>query len=333
VGDVPLSGLLARALGDLTSEFAADLADPRSMPSVPMWFGLLRAVPVDDELAQRDLPALTQLSKRAIRQLVGAAVRSGWLQVMGGTGVGARLGLTSSGRAAATEWRAMIAPAEHRWCKRVGADRDDLRKMFATIVDQFDLELPHYPISYGAADHSVTGGRFRPARPGPPRIPAHGQDWAPVIRKDADTASGLGLTAILSQLLVWYTIDYSEQGGAALVIAEGLVRGFGTKDVAPIEDLPPVLGVSGTGRSGLERHHVVSVQTPTADSGIKVAQLTTIGQRVRDDYGALVRSIERDWADRYGSSTVTTLRRSLESLLPALDPDLPDALMASYVRS
>ena len=109
---VPLSGLLARALGDLTSEFVAHGAGGGGMPSVPMWFGLLRAIPVSGEVAQRELPVQTRLSKRAVRQLVGAATRSHWIEVRSGTGVQASLGLTGSGRKAAAEWAAMADATE-----------------------------------------------------------------------------------------------------------------------------------------------------------------------------------------------------------------------------
>ena len=215
----------------------------------------------------------TRLSKRAVRQLVGAATRSHWIEVRSGTGVQAALGLTGSGRKAAARWAATADATECRWCERVGADPGSLRTVLAALVGQLDLELPHYPISYGSADSRVTGGRFRPAQAGPPRLPAHGQDWAPVLRGDGDTVSGLTLTALLSQLLVAFMVDYADAGGGALVVAEGLARGFAKRNNVPVNDVPAVLGVNGSGRSGLERHGLVTVR-PDPDGGAMLTRCT-----------------------------------------------------------
>lgn len=332
MGDVPLSGLLARALGDLTAELALAGAGHEGMPSAPMWFGFLRTVRPSG-VGGKELPALTRLSKRAVRQLVGATTRGGWVDGLSGTGVHTMFGPTDAGRAAADFWMAISDSTERHWCSRVGADRAALKAALAAVVGQLDLEWPHYPISYGVGDLRVTGGRFRPARAGPPRIPARGQDWVPVIRGRDDTVSALTLTALLSQLLIAFTAEYEEASGVlSLVEAEGLVRGFGSDNAAPMKDLPPVLGVNGSGRSGLERHRIVSVRSSLTDTPIKIAHLTARGQSVRNRYVGLVATIESDWQTRFGS-TITAVRRQLGAILPAFDPALVDALIASHVRS
>lgn len=303
------------------------------MPSAPMWFGFLRTIPQTNEVTERKLPGRTRLSKRAVHQLAAASVRAGWLEVRNGTGLRTTLGLSGPGRGAAASWVEMAGSTEQRWCDRVGANHTSLKETLGLVVGQLDLEWPHYPISYGSADPSVTGGRSRPGSPGPPRVPAHGQDWAPVVRGQADTVSVPTVTALLSQLLVAFSVDYAEAGGAALVVAEGLVRGFGPNDRAAVEDLPPVLGVKASGRSGLERHGILSVHRDPTDRQIMVAQLTALGARVRDEYARLVEGVESDWAERFGASTITALRGELEAMLAAFDPALPDALIATYVRS
>lgn len=303
------------------------------MASVPMWFGLLRVIPASGEVRQRELPIRTRLSKRAVRQMAGAATRSGWIEVTSGSGARAAFGLTASGQKMAAGWAEMTDGAESRWCERVGADPQRIRAALAIVVGQLDLELPHYPISYGSADFSVTGGRSRPAHSGPPRLPAHGQDWTPVLRGEGDTVSMLPLTALLSQLLVAFMVDYAEAGGGALVVAEGLARGFGTKNAVPTEDVPSVLGVNGSGRSGLERHGLVAVQSGPGDEPSRVAKLTPKGQRVRDRYTALVRTVESDWTERFGASAIAAVRAAVETTLPALDPALPDAFIATYIQA
>ncbi len=300
---------------------------------MPMWFGLLRTIPVNGEVAQRELPAQTRLSKRAIRQLIGAATRSQWIEARNGKGVHAGFGLTGSGRKAASWWVAAADATDCRWYERVGADLANIQTALAAVVGQLDLELPHYPISCGSADFSVTGGRFRPAQAGPPRLPAHGRDWAPVLRGEGDTVSMLTLTPLLSQLLMAFMVDYADAGGGALVVAEGLVRGFGRRNTVPMDDLPTVLGVNGGGKSGLERHGLVTAGPDPEDRPIKVAQLSLPGQRARDTYAELVRNVESEWAARFGLSTIAAVRDALESTLPALDPNLPDALIATYVQS
>jgi hypothetical protein len=227
----------------------------------------------------------------------------------------------------------MSEVTERRWSTRVDAEGAGLRAALAGLVGQFDLELPHYPISYGSADFSVTGGGFRSGQLGPPRIPAHGQDWAPVVRPDGDTTTGLGLTALLSQLLVAFSIDYTEACGAALVVAEGLVRGFGTKNIVPMKNLPPVLGVNGGGRSALERHGVVSIRPDPNNARGRLAHLSPLGQQVRDTYGVRVQDVESDWAAGFGRSNVATIRHTLETMLAAFQPGHPDALVATYVPS
>src|SRR5438128_1172554 len=134
----PLSGLLARALGDLTASFAAAGAGRDGMPSAPMWFGFLRTVPVAGSIPQRDLPAAARLSKRAVRQLVLAVTRCGWAAVVSGTGVSASIGLTAAGREAAARWPSLVGPTEERWCQRVGADPLVLSRTLAEIVGQLD---------------------------------------------------------------------------------------------------------------------------------------------------------------------------------------------------
>jgi hypothetical protein len=327
-----MSGLLARAIGDLTAEFVAAGGGRNGLPSAPMWFGFLRTIPMDAGVSAtvtvtvKELPALSRLSKRAVRQLVGAATRASWIE---GQGSKSTVGLTGAGRDAAVAWAALIGPTEARWAARVGAEEGELRSTLAAVVAELDLELPHYPISYGSVDPSITGAfPFRPADPGPPRIPARSQDWAPVIRNkdDRDTVAALPLTALLSQLLAAFIVDYAGAGGGLLSIAEGLFRAFGAADTAPMQDLPSFLGVDGRGKSGLERHGILSVRDRTA-------HLTPLGHRIRDGYTALPRWVESDWAARFGSPCVTAVRDALEAMLPALDPALPDMLLATHVTS
>jgi hypothetical protein len=329
-----LSALLARALGDLTQEFNRTGADTDPLPSMPMWLGLLRAL-TPEGVAGRNLPTRTRLSRRAIRQATRSAAGSGWILVDSDPGLsGPHVRLTSEGRRIGDECQPMIEALEQRWAARIGlASVGGLRRALESVVTQFELELPHYPISYGSADSRVTGGRYNQGNPGSPRIPPHGQDWSPVLRGEGDTMSSLGLVALVSQALVGFTIDFEAFGRGSLMVAEGLVRGFGDHNAVPLGTLPRHLGVNGSGRSGLERHRLVAVTAAGGSRHLdKLVRLTPAGQQTRDGYGRRVKEVEIDWGRLYGASTITALRNALEDIDPRLIPDLPHHVMVTTLR-
>ena len=184
------------------------------------------------------------------------------------------------------------------------------------------LELPHYWITYGAADPSVTGGRYRAATPGPPRIPARGQDWAPVLRADAASASDLSVTALLSQALVAFAIDYEAVAWCLSLTVHALA--WLDPGGTPFLDVPPLAGLTGDGKSLLERHGIVKVDGPPRDKAKRVARLTPIGTQLRDAYGPGTSSAEARRHEVYGDTVVIELRSALEAVLPKLEPGLAD---------
>jgi hypothetical protein len=316
--------MLARSLRDLTGAFVRAGAGTGGIPPVPLWFGLLRVVDPAGVPA-REVPALARLSKRTVRPALRAAQATGWVE-----GTATRVGLTTAGARARQAWAALVPEVEDAWSAAIGpAAASGLRRCAAAVVARFDLELPHYPVSYGAVDRSVTGGNARPGQAGPPRIPPHGDDWRPVVRGDGDTVSGLGVTALLSQLLVGFTIDCDAAGLGSLAVIEGLAAGFGDRQAVPLTELPRSLGITGSGRTGLERHGYVTV-TPDPDRPRgKLATLTPRGARARDARGPLPQEVESAWADRYGGDEVAALRAALSAVDAGLDPALPGHLLVS----
>jgi hypothetical protein len=313
-----LNVLLSHALLDLTREFERGGPVGGEEPNLVLWSNGL-SIMDDGTVDQRALPALARVSKRAVIANTKALKRLGWLE-----GEDDALTLTAAGRRARDEGRSSLAAAESRWADRFGATRvGSLRSALDRLVQKLDLELPRYLAPYGPSDWSLTGGVAVAAKPGPPRIPAHGKDWSPVIRNVGDTVSGLPLSALLSQALVSFIMDYEDRRLGALVTAVH-VGGLSHDRPVPLGDVPPVLRIRGNGKSGLERHGVVKVTTETIDGrDTEVVRLTPRGVVIRDSYRPLARGVEDEWLSRYGS-VVADLRGSLEALDDDLLPGLAD---------
>jgi hypothetical protein len=174
----------------------------------------------------------------------------------------------------------------------VGGDRATaLRSSLEQLVRRFDLELPHYPVGYGPADHGATGGgaqwgrgalsfdpeaelraaaRREAESDGRIDVRNHGQDWSPVPRGDGDTVSGLSLTALTSEALMAFTIDFEACGGLSLAYVADLLRHIGD-DGVDIR-LRPARGVAATGElpvhwafAGLKRHGYAVVESESTD--------------------------------------------------------------------
>jgi hypothetical protein len=185
-----------------------------------------------------------------------------------------------------------------------------LRAPLVALVDRFELELPHYWVTYGTADSSVTGGRWKPGDPGPPRIPPSGLEWFPVLRAGKGAAD-LPTTALLSQALCNFAIDYEAMGGALGWTIQGVLPIDPDKGT-PMAEVHPFAHLSGDGRSGLERHGVVKVGPKPR----QIATLTPVGQRARASYAPQVMAVEDRWREAYGDSRVTKLRAALENHAP-----------------
>lgn len=124
------------------------------------------------------------------------------------------------------------------------------------LVSHLELEHPHFPVTYGTADQSFTGGP--------------GVDWKPVPREGP--AEGLALSALLSQALVAFGMEYEAAGRGPIMWAASLVRGDHAQH-----------------GSGMGRHGVVEDGEPTA-----------LGRAVRDAYRPLCAQIEVSWRERFG---------------------------------
>ena len=146
---LPLSALLSAALIAYTGEFERQLELRRAKdtgrepaPTLAMWSNVLRFVG-DDGIEERKLPALSGISKPVTRSMVACLERHGWVEVTEKT-----IRLTIAARKLAAVWESAAAETERVWQQRYGANTvASLREVLATLVDQFEGDLPHYPMA------------------------------------------------------------------------------------------------------------------------------------------------------------------------------------------
>jgi hypothetical protein len=146
-----------------------------------------------------------------------------------------------------------------------------------------------------------------------------------VLRADPSTAVGLPITSLLSQVLVQCTIDYDRAGRGSLHLATRVLRHIGD-DGVPLGDVAHE-GVTGDGRSNLERHGVLRVERER--DGERVVRLSPLGRILRDAYEPLVAQVEAQWRSRHGSSLIDDvlaelLARRAAWLEPSANGSTPD---------
>jgi|TARA_B100002003_G_C14156875_1_gene557230 DNA-binding MarR family transcriptional regulator len=331
----PLSVLLSHAFTAFTDDYNKTTSGGRIKPHMGVWSNVLRWIG-DEGLDQRELGKLAILSRRALRVAVRNVEEQGWLTVeqMHETRGAKVLRLTSEGRQARGIGESLIDEAEQGWRSRFGNGRvDKLRSSLAALAGQFEIELPYYLTGYGTADLQVTGGAYFPEQPGPPRIPAHGQDWPVVIRDPDSDVANLPLPALLSQVLAAFTIDYERErlGWLAiasrflqLVDAEGATLGQLQEIEGFAADTSLKYWVNGSGKPLLERHLIVVVEPGKPRDMNRRVYLTPKGRRMRGSYPHAVMEIERNWESLYGAGHVTNIRTTLEAFDSTFARALPD---------
>lgn len=273
----------------LEQAYTVQGADRSGMPSLDLWANLLRVMNAQGT-AHREIPALVRLSKRAVRTRIATAIRGGWIQQFKAAGDRAALQLTMRGADVATRWKSLRSAAEERWCAQVGPEAAlELRKSLENIVAALPLEHPHYPASYGAADASITGG--------------NGHDWKAVLRGQQDTVSDLPLSALVSQVLVAFSIDYEELSPVALSLSASVIKRI-PPEGRPLRGLGDSVGVSA-----LVRHGFLYA---SGNRGHETVHLTQKGAAVSEAFDQHMQAGETRWRNRFGHKPIAALRRALE---------------------
>jgi hypothetical protein len=286
-----LPSLLWTALGGLELAYIREGAGGDRMPSLDQWANLLRALNVAGT-DRRELPTIVRLSKRAVRSRISSAARNGWVEELKFRRGQATVRLTARGSVVATRWKSLQDAAEERWRAEIGAERTGkLRASLEQITIRLPLEHPHYPAGYGAADASITGG--------------NGRDWKAVPRENGNGVSDLALSALLSQALVGFAMNYEKKSPVALSLSSMVIKRI------PLEGRPlQGLGHSA-GISALHRHGFVRL---SGNRGSEIICLTRKGVAVRDAYHERIQAVETEWRNGFGDELVAALRLALEDV-------------------
>ena len=323
----PLPTLLGRAIGAFALDYDRARGGDRSVPQLGTWANVLRVLDADGT-DQRELVRRTVISRRVAEVVVTRLARLGRVAVENRAVEGKRgktklVRLTASGEVGTASAAMLVDTVQADWRERFGNDAvDRLRDALSTVVDRLPVELPHYPAGYGAADPSVTGGDYVPEDPGPPRIPAHGQDWPVVLREPDSVTRHLPLPALLSQALAAFAIDYEREQFGSLPAASNFLRFVGDDGVT-LGSAQALGGVVGNGKSLHERHLDVVVEPGRPRDMSRRVFLTAKGRRVRDAYPRLVKEIEDRWSEQYAAA-MPTMRATLISMNERFDADLRD---------
>jgi DNA-binding MarR family transcriptional regulator len=208
---------------------------------------------------------------------------------------------TAAGRRAKEVWRPLFDIIEKRWQARFGKDQiGKLRESLGALVGQIDVQLPQYLPVLG---YGLFAEVFDPER------------HAPAVR-DSGTVR-LHLPALLSKLLLAFTIEFERESEVSLAISAIVMRLLNEEGV-PVRDLPRLSGVSkeaiAMSVGFLEtRRYIVAGPDPAA-SRTKLVRLTPKGRKAQDAYRHLLGVIEERWQARFGKDAIGNLRESLDQL-------------------
>ena len=295
LGDIALPILLTHCLTAFTKEYSSDTR-VMDLPSLPVWSNMLR-------ILDHNLIPQTEVNKRAIisrrtRTVVLRECESlGWIETQRKssarttvfvrlTDIGARVCQTAERR---------IKAIEHQWRTTNSKLYGQLHSALSQIVRGFELEYPYYITGYGPADDALTGGAYLPAEPGPPRIPARGEEWPVVPRDSPDDSNNMPMSALLSQALTGFAIEYEMENLGRLGHILSLFRYIGD-DGVPLETVRSAGGITGNGRSLHERHMNIVLERGKPSDNSRTVYLSPKARRARDSYSSLVYEIESPMA-------------------------------------
>jgi DNA-binding MarR family transcriptional regulator len=150
----------------------------------------------------------------------------------------------------------------------------------------------------------------------------NGRAEIPERKGSAAVATGTGthsdLSALLSQVLLSFTVDFERESTISLPISANTLRVLNESGVR-VRELPHLTGVSKEANSMsagfLERHGCVVVEADPSASRGKVVRLTSKGRKAQDKYRRTLGATEEHWVEEFGEDRVVQLLQSLERLV------------------
>lgn len=318
---IPLSNLLSQALVaytiELDNEWERQLLESKRprifLLSLVMWANYLRLIPPDgipagqlEELAQHkvDLNGLNRWRYATVEPPEGTpkAPRREWI-----------VRLTEDGVFACDLWEPLPDLIEQRWRERYGAKEiGELETALRVLIDLFDdRPTPLYLPDVTSRDEMFTLA--------PPATGKSSSELRPLF-------------ALISRVLLEFTVDYEAESGVALPIAANMLRVLDV-DPMPVRDLPEHSGVSKEGTAQaltvLNRHDLVVVD-PVPDGRGKQVRLTPKGLTAQTGYHDRLAGVETRWRSRFGDGPLDGLTRALTTLVRNTD-SLDDSPLAGAV--
>ncbi|HTW98918.1 MAG TPA: MarR family winged helix-turn-helix transcriptional regulator, partial [Acidimicrobiales bacterium] len=177
---------------------------------------------------------------------------------------------------------------------------DGLRAALASLVGTLGVDRPRYlPV--------VTYGMSVELAPPAHRAAPAGFDPA-----------GLGLSALLSLVLLELTADFERRSPVSLAVSANVLRLAG-RTALRLQELRRQAGISreaiAIATGYLDRHGYGVLESSPAPERARTLRLTPKGEQAARTYRAALGAIEAEWAERYGADRIARLRRSLAELV------------------
>ena len=194
--------------------------------------------------------------------------------------------VTPAGRAAQEIWPPLFDEIDTRWANRFGVEAvDELRGSLRSVVDRLDVELPEYVPIVAGSDGMAAG-------------------FSPRQRGAAGESRG-HLSALLSQALLAYTLDFEHESELSLPLSSNFVRVLDETGLH-VSALPRAAAVSKEATSMAltfltKAGHVDVAGTSAAT---KRARLTARGLEVQKGLRGRHDQVERAWRTRFGARDV-----------------------------
>ena len=214
---------------------------------------------------------------------------------------------TPAGQRCQAVWSSLPDLIERRWRERFGAAAiDRLRAALAAVLAAHEVSLPlGLPV---ISSRREMFSRVENLASTPSHTPMEHEQ--------------LPTFALLARTLLAFTLAFERGFQLALPVCANVLRIL-TNEALPLRDLPARAGVSKPGMAQgltLLGRHGLAVTEQRANRQGPTVRLTDAGQRARANYIDQVRSLEADWAERFGAPAIVELRRTLRHIVGDGDP-------------